>query len=227
MDGVWSCFQGPVKTGQVGTLTLLAESAFILRLPSSYSSSIAAIFESHWFIWTALLGVAGACIWRGLRDGHRRLMQVGAVVGGITIFWILLAWLVITPRERLITANQAVVRAAAHDDVAGIVHFLSPQAVVGTWPRSRVAAEVQIRLNAARISGNFIRMLKVRLHGKRARVRLVVWTQTRDWGPFITAWQLLWQDHARPGDWRIVRVSLLSVNSHPLSPGESIPMVPW
>ncbi len=204
-----------------------AASVAVIRLPASVNSWAAGLFENHWFLWATLLLVAAALAWRGWDQANRRWLGAGAIIAALTALWFLIAALVVTPRERLIAANQAVVRAAANDNPAGILHFLAPTAVVGTWPRNRAGPEISIRLDAAHISSNFIRTLRVRIHGRRARVLLVVWTQTRDMGPFVTAWRILWRDHPRPGNWRIVQLDLLSVNSHALPPGASIPMVPW
>jgi hypothetical protein len=194
------------------------------RLPSGFPSGLGGLlFESHWLVWLALAIVAAAFCWSGLRAGRPVLVRIGGVLAALVICWIGIAMLIDTPRERLINANEALVNAAAHNDVPGVMAFLAPEIVLGTWDRDQIQEQLENRFSQIHITGNFIRVLDVQDAGSTASVHLVVWTQTSDVGPFTTEWRLEWQDQSAPGNWQIIYAQLISMNDQPLPPNSGIP----
>jgi hypothetical protein len=196
----------------------------LIRFPAGMPSFLSSLFEAHWLLWLTLLGVSAALFWRGGIQSNRRMRLAGAIVFALGLLWMLSAWAVVTPRERLRNAVTSIVRAATRNDVARMIHFVAPHTLFDGWNRRRMKQQLRLRLAAAHITGNLIRLLKIRIKGRKAQTQLVVWTQTRNRGPFTTAWRLSWRDHSRPGNWRIVRVRLLRLNGQRLPPGAVPPM---
>ncbi len=197
----------------------------LIRLSTGFPNAPGRIlFENHWAIWAALLLVALAALWRGINTQRAMVRNTGLAVLAVTAIWVITAWLVVTPYERLVNANDAIVNAAAHDQVPKIMHYISRRATFGSWNYDQIQSGLSQRLKSAHISGNIIRSMTVRIRGDQAITQLVIWTSTRDYGPVITSWRFIWQDHPRPGNWRIMEVDLLSLNGHRAGPGAVIPM---
>ncbi len=196
----------------------------LIRFPAGMPTFLTPIFETHWLLWLTLLGVSAALGWRGMTQPNRRLRLAGSIVFALSILWMFSAWAVVTPRERLRNAVTSIVRAATRNDVARMVHFVAPHTLFDGWNRRQMKQQLRLRLAAAHITRNLIRLLKIRMEGRVAQIQLVVWTQTRNMGPLTTAWRLSWRDHSRPGNWRIVRVRLLRLNGQRLPRGTVLPM---
>lgn len=167
------------------------------RPPSNFPTGLAGfLFENHWFVWLALGCVAAALCWSGFNTRKPILTRIGGGILLATMGWIVIAMLVDTPRERLMTANKTLVNAAAHSDLNGVMAFLSPEVVLGQWDRNQIEAQLQDRFTEVHITGNFIRVLDTDYSGgQEATTHLVVWTQTSDVGPFTTEWRFQWQDY--------------------------------
>ena len=196
-----------------------------IRLGTGFPKSVSAIiFENHWAVWAAMLLLAFAAVWRGINTRQAITRNIGGVILAVTVIWILIAALVVTPYERLVYANDAIISAAAHDDVPAIMRYVSRRATFGQWKYAQIQSGLADRLKAAHITGNIIRSMTVRMQADQAVTHMVVWTSTRDYGPVITSWRLIWQDHPRPGNWRIREVDLLAINGRRRPPDAVIPM---
>ncbi len=196
-----------------------------IRLGAKFPKSVSAIiFENHWAIWAAMFLVSAAVIWRGINTQQAVPRNIGGIILAVAIVWIVTAALVVTPHERLVNANDAIISAAAHDDVPSIMHYISRRATFGQWNYAQIQSGLADRLKSAHITGNIIRSMTVEMRGDQAVTRMVIWTSTRDYGPVITSWRFIWQDHLRPGNWRIMEVDLLAINGHRARPGAVIPM---
>ncbi len=182
------------------------------------------IFENHWAIWAAMFLVGLAAVWRGVNTQRAIARNIGFAVLAVTVLWVVTAWLVVTPYERLVNANNAIISAAAHDNVPAIMHYVAKSATFGHWNYAQIQSGLTQRLKFAHITGNIIRSMTVRIRADQAVTQLVIWTSTRDYGPVITSWRFIWQDHPRPGNWRIMEVDLLSLNGHHARPDAVIPM---
>lgn len=196
-----------------------------IRLGAGFSKSVSAIiFENHWAIWAAMFLCAIAAIWRGFNTQWAALRNIGGAILAVTLLWIFTAVLVVTPHERLVNANDAIIRAAAHGDVPAIMRYVSRRATFGQWNYAQIQSGLADRLKSAHITGNIIRSMSVQMRGDQAVTHMVIWTGTRDYGPMTTSWRFIWQDHRRPGNWRIMEVDLLAINGHRARPGAVIPM---
>lgn len=196
-----------------------------IRLGAGFPKSVSAIiFENHWAIWAAMLLCAIAALWRGLNTQRPALRNIGCAILAVTLLWIFTAVLVVTPHERLVNANDAIVSAAAHDDVPAIMRYISQRATFGQWNYVQMQSGLADRLKSAHITGNIIRSMSVQMRGNQAVTHMVIWTSTRDYGPVTTSWRFIWLDHRPPGNWRIMEVDLLAINGHRARPGAVIPM---
>ena len=196
-----------------------------IRLGTGFPKSVSAvIFENHWAIWAAMVLFALAAIWRGINTRQAITRNIGGAILAVTVIWILIAALVVTPYERLVYANDAIISAAAHDDVPAVMRYVSRRATCGRWKYAQIQSGLTDRLKSAHITGNIIRSMTVRMQAGQAVTHMVLWTGTRDYGPVITSWRLIWRDHPRPGNWRIMEVDLLAVNGRRRRPDAVIPM---
>ncbi len=196
-----------------------------IRLSTGFPRSTGAIiFENHWAIWAAMLLLAIAAIWRGINTRQALVRNIGGVILAVTMIWILTATLVVTPHERLVNANDAIISAAAHDDVPAVMRYISHRAIFGQWKYAQIQSGLANRLKAIHITGNIIRSMTVHMQAGQAVTHVVIWTSTRDYGPVITSWRFVWQDHPRPGNWRIREVDLLAINGRRTRPDAVIPL---
>ncbi len=202
----------------------LPEPAFF-RLSASFPSSPAYwLFETHWLYAAGLILLALAIGWRGMITHNRKMQWTGLGILLLTATWLLAAWLVVTPRERLIRANEAVVAAATHHNVAGIMYFLAPEARLGNLSRPQIKELITERVQEADLTSNDIRYLGIQMRGRSAIVRLNVLSYSGEYGtPLLTSWRLSWRDHQRPGNWQITHIRLLQLNHHSVPRGELIP----
>ena len=196
-----------------------------IRLPGNCPKFIWPIFEFQPFYWLALSLLAAGALWFGLHRAQRRSMRIGWMLLAILIVWIGVAWLVVTPRERLAARQNLVVRAAAKDHINTIMKIIAPGTFFGPWNHHEIRTQLSQRLAAAHITGNFIRFYRSDIRDRQAITRITVWTQTRDFGPVLSTWQFDWQDRSRPHNWRIIGIRLLSINHHNVPPGGVIPAV--
>jgi hypothetical protein len=201
--------------------------AALIRLGTGFPTSLGRmLFENHWAIWAAMILIGLAAVWRGINTQHALTRNIGTAVLAITVIWIITAGLVVTPHERLIYANDAIVSAAADDNVPAIMHYISRSATFGRWNYAQIQSGLAGRLKSAHITDNIIRSMTVHTQANQAVTQLVIWTSTRDYGPVITSWRFIWQDHPRPGNWRIMEIDLLRLNGRRTRPDAVIPMPP-
>lgn len=199
----------------------------LIRLGRGFPSGLGnALFENHWGIWAALLLVGAAGIWHGLHTRNAKVRNAGVGILVMLLLWIIIAGMVVTPFERLVNANHAIIDAAARDDVPMVMKYVSKRAVFGQWRNGAIQPALAERLAAVHITDNMIRSMSVHIMGNQATVRFVIWTSTRNFGPVVTSWRLIWRDHRRPGNWRIVEADLLRVNGHRMGPDAFIPPPP-
>ena len=196
-----------------------------IRLPSSFPQSLARLlFENHWLLWGGVFIAAAAITWRGMTNANVRMRNVGALALLAVFFWVLLALLVQTPRERLIACHETLVEAAQQKQAGRIMRELSPDVRFGRWNFSDIQRTLAQRLADINITHNYIRLLKVHITGPTAVSDMNVWTDTRNFGgPIISYWRFQWKDQPAPGDWRITQIQLLRINNTPMPPGSVLP----
>lgn len=197
-----------------------------LRSPAFLPDSLASLlFENHWSYWIVALLAAAVLFYISNARQNARLRNISLALAALTGLWALLAFLILTPAERLYNAHTGLADAAKNGDVDRIVSYLAPnfQASVLDIPSIDVAREeISARLNTFGIQGSTIRYYKYTLHGHTAFTQFNILTQTSTAGPILTSWNLSWDD--LPGeDWRIRNAELTKIGDQDVSPGTIIP----
>jgi hypothetical protein len=204
---------------RVGTGSVDRGESSLIRLPESFPRTLGDwLFLGHPLVYLALAVVAIALIWRWWHTRHTRLLFAGASIIAATLVWALMAWMVVTPGERLRGDIQQILTDAAHQDVMGIEKFLAPDVVFDGRDRASIVSELNYRLSQVRLTANYLRSIHTRRQGRSAQTNIVVLSMARDYGPFITRWRLIWKDHARPGHWQITQMQLQGIGNPAASP---------
>lgn len=193
------------------------------RLSEHFPAFLWPLFEFQPFFWLAMALPGIAALWIGYSRGRRQVAQAGWLILLLLAVWIAMAHVVVTPRERLEDRQNLLVSAAATSNIHNLMPFLAVNVQFGPWNRQEIKTELASRLTAAHITGNFIRSSATQIHGRQAVTRMTVWTQTRDFGPVLSSWRLIWRDGARPQNWRVVGIRLLRLNNHKLPPDSVVP----
>ncbi len=200
--------------------------AYLFRAPLFLPDGISsALFASHWAIWGILAIAGGGCIWKGFSSGTRIPLKAGAAMLLITALWVLVAWAVATPRERLADAHASLLRAAETSDPDAVLRYLDDSCTVGQLNKQALRAQLQQWFNTLKIQRNILRYLEIRLNVPMATTYMNVLTTTGDDQPILTKWQLAWRDDPQSG-WLITHAQLLSVNDQSVPPGSMIPTGP-
>ncbi|MGC8560930.1 MAG: hypothetical protein ACP5O1_09660 [Phycisphaerae bacterium] len=191
----------------------------MIRLPESFPRALGDwLFLPHPLVYLAMAVVAVAFIWRWWHTRHTRLLIAGAGIFAATLIWAVMAWLVVTPGERLRGDLQQILSDAAHQDVVGIEQFLAPDVVFNDENRAGILSELNYRLSQVRITANYLRSIHMRRRGRSAQTNIVVLSIARNYGPLITRWRLIWRDHARPGHWQITQMQLQGMSNSQINP---------
>jgi hypothetical protein len=191
----------------------------VIRLSESFPRTLGDwLFLAHPLVYLTLAVIAIALIWRWWHTRHTRLLVAGAALIATTLIWALMAWMVVTPGERLQGDLQQILTDASNQDVMGIEKFLAPDVVLNGWDRDRIISELNYRLAHIRLESNYLRSFHMRREGRRAQTNIVVLSVARGYSPFITRWRLIWQDHARPGGWQITQMQFQSLDNPSVYP---------
>ncbi len=191
----------------------------MIRLPESFPRALGDwLFLAHPLVYIALAVVAIAFVWRWWHTRHTRFLIAGGGIIAATLIWALMAWLVVTPGERLRGDLQQILSDAAHQDVVGIEQFLAPDVVFNNQDRADIISELNYRLSQVRITANYLRSIHMRRRGRSAQTNIVVLSIARDYGPLVTRWRLIWRDHARPGHWQITQMQLQGISNSQTNP---------
>ena len=197
---------------------------WLIRLSESFPSSLGAwLFEAHPLLFLAAGVLVFALFWRWRQHRDKRLAIVVLILGALTIIWMTIGWLVVTPRERLVAETQKLLSVAAEHNMAAVSQLLSPRVDMAGWGKAQILTQLRMRLSQLRVSDNILRSMHVRLNGRQAQTDIVVISQTAAYGPVITKWLLIWRDHPRPGNWQITRMDLQKVGSVAVTPGAGLP----
>jgi len=186
-----------------------------LRISSTVPEGVAGLlFETHWAYWIPLI-LAGVALAGFVRVGSQKLArQVGAVMVMIGVLWMVLAFLVVTPGERLWTAHEQILAAAQGRDAKGIVDLLAPDFHFGSLDRAEMAKGLGTTLGFFRPRSNTVRYFEATVNGLTAESRINVLT-TLDGtggmpgGPYLTKWQLEWVDlpgEGPQGGWHLSEI---------------------
>ena len=202
------------------------QSLAALRSPAFLPDSVAEfLFATNVIYWIALAAVALAAVYVGRSRAQIGIFRTGLVLLAATAVWILSAYLIDTPRERLDAAHRAILHAAETKDAAAVVALLAPdfrsEPLNITRPETRQAV-IAVILNVYHIRSNTITALKMELFPGGARSDIVVFTELEDLPMTKTRWQLEWIDDPA-SDWRLRSADLQAINDQPM-PDFKIPV---
>ncbi len=161
--------------------------------------------------------VAITLLWRWQHTRQIKLLALGGGIVAAGLLWALIGWIVVTPGERLQDDIHKILNAATHQDMVEIQNYLAPDAVFDGWDKARIVSELNYRLSHIRLTANYLRSIHMRRQGRHAQTNIVVLSIARDYGPLITRWRLIWQDHRRPGHWQITQMQLQSIGNSNVS----------
>ncbi len=195
----------------------------MIRLSEAFPQALGDwLFHIHPMVLLVMVVVAIALLWRWQQTRNARLFMGGGSIVVAGILWVSIAWMVVTPGERLQSDIQNILNAATHQDTVKIAQYLSPNAVLDGWDKTQIVSELNYRLSHMRLTANYLRSMHMRRQGRHAQTNIVVLSIARNYGPFITRWRLIWQDHARPRSWQMTQLQLQSINNSNTSPEEPL-----
>jgi hypothetical protein len=205
-------------------LTPLAGIRSPAGLPESVSSTL---FETHFLVWGICIIVAFILTRMGARRRQRSLAKAGFIIMMTTMLWMIAAYAVDTPAERLSAAHQRLLTAAQNKDIAGIKALLVPTFRFGPLDRDELASAVDASLKTFTIKSNVIRKYSSAVNDTHAGSEINV-LSTLDGsaaGTYLTKWELEWEDNAEDG-WRLGRIVKWYLNDHEMPASEGFPHAP-
>ena len=206
---------GLMVIGQMGAAALRVL-GFGVRAPAYVPDGLAGfLFEAQWWYWVLAIAAGVALFFAGRNRANRGMVMTGSV---------LIAWLVVTPAERLRREHEELAAAATRGDVAGIVSHLAPDfqcAALGVTKLPEANEVISADLKKYGIRTNRIRNYKSDISGPTAYTQLTLLTES-DFGPVITRWGLSWDDLAGD-DWKIKVAELKGVGDSAMPEGQRIP----
>ena len=176
----------------------------------------AALFEGPLPLVAALVGVQAVTliVWRIRRT--RTTRAVAIVPLALTAAVLLLSWLVVTDRERIALAYQAVASDVAAGSTEALALYLDEDALVNPEGRSRrnalskaeVLSLVRRHLEELKVREIRLPQMEITVAGNEAEstvtARIVNDSPATGGMPFVLSWDVTWIK--RPGGWRIHRV---------------------
>ncbi len=206
--------------------TLCAPLAVIrapLFLPESINSLL---FENHFLAWIACI-IAGFVLTKlGTSRRQRRLMHMGFSVVMVTMLWMLAAYVVDTPAERLDQAHRRILAAAQRKDIAAIKAELADSFQFGPFDRAGLLQTVDASLKTFNIKSNIITSYDSQINNDKAASDLTVFSELdgASAGNCKTRWHLVWHDYGK--DWQLLRIENWSLNDQPMPAGGGFPKAP-
>lgn len=175
------------------------------------------LFESHLVFWIGALFIATVIIAAGLTRHRRLLLRLGIIGEVLLILWIILAALIVTPRERLEAVHRAILTAAQAKDAPAITRRLASDFSCGPYNRETMAALIDATLQSLTIKSNTVRLFDAALRDTTADSQFNIFTTldaaaTEAAGGYLTQWHLEWRDDPAT-DWQLVRITRWSLNN--------------
>jgi hypothetical protein len=191
-----------------------------IRSPGWISEGIGGfLFESQWLYWFMTLGIGAACWEMGRRRADARLRSTGFGIVALVVVWVMMAFVVVTPKERLYAAHVGMARAAKEGDVGKIVGYLREpfrSSFLGVEGNGGAREAIERELRANGVKGTLITFYESDIEGKGATTHVTLLTETEVAGPVKTSWILSWDDV--PGeDWKIGEADLVRVGDENVS----------
>ncbi len=199
-----------------------------LRSPPFLSPSVAAaLFESHWLYWIAILAAATIVIFVAQSRADTRLLKIGAAAAGLTLLWAATALLFTTPAERLYAVHAAMADAAAKGDAAVILSHMDPNFTMynldirGNTTPEAAQEEIASRLKQLGIRQTHFTNYHVMMNsGDTATSDFVALTESEN-GLIKSQWQITWMDEM-DSDWKLKDAALIKLQNQSISPGEVV-----
>ncbi|MCL2647047.1 MAG: hypothetical protein FWD61_08590 [Phycisphaerales bacterium] len=197
-----------------------------MRSPEFLPESLTRLlFETQIWYWAFGIGAGVLLFVAGRNRASKPLIRSSIVIATITLIWMLLAWLVVTPTERLY-ATHAQLAATIQDknrqnetkgDLKQIFSYLTndfecPQ--LGIKNLTEAKSLITAGLNQFHIKSNHIRAYQLQISNKTAQTQVTFLTES-DTGWTKTSWKLRWQDIAGD-DWKLRTAELKTLNDSPV-----------
>ena len=189
------------------------------------------LFETQIWYWAGGVGIGIILLMAGRNRASKPLLKSSLAVMAAMLVWMLLAWIIVTPAERLY---------AVHSDLAATVKegdnmdrlfshmtddFECPQ--LGERSLAEAKAIIGAALDRLHIKNNHVRAYKSKISGKTALTQVTFMTESET-GWTKTTWELHWLDMPG-GDWKIRVADFQTLNDSPapdLSFGDMIMFKP-
>ncbi len=139
--------------------------------------------------------------------------------------WMLAAYLIDTPRERLYRAHVGLAQAARDADADRILSYFSPDfnsPALGVTHAQIAREEIGSRLKNYGIKGSTITFYRSDIAGKTAFTTVTLVTQTDAAGLVRTTWNLSWDDVAG-ADWKVREADLIKLGDEAVSTDRLLP----
>ena len=191
-----------------------------LRAPAFLPQTL---FETHWLWWISAFIVAVAVLLFARARADRRLMPLGTALLALSVLWVLAAYFLDTPAERLHKVHLALAQAASTGDVDTIVSYLAPDVTISAEDVKMEAADKQTITDALKKYGvkesTIISYTSTMESDNTARTKIQVITKM-DLGNIPTGWKLEWTDIPAK-DWQITRAQYVPATLGPAAPPAS------
>lgn len=198
-----------------------------LRSPAFLPNGVAAfLFENH-FAWWLGAGVLGAVlIYLARARGKGNLMRAGQMLLGLTLLWILAAFAIDSPGERLYWAHTALATAVEKADIEQILshfepNFTAPNLHIDGDTLTAARNEIGARLKEYGIRESKITTFASTVYANHtADSRFTVLTVSEA-GLIKSTWRLFWDDETG-SDWKIDNAILEKLGDTNIPTGEVI-----
>jgi hypothetical protein len=176
------------------------------------------IFAMAWAYFAVMAGLGALMVYVGrVRLQSKMAVRIGAGVLVAVAVWAVLAWVVVTPRERLEARHRELLSALEAKNVDGVMGVLGEEfraSALSIDSAAEVRPAVAGAMGIYPVHGARITAMKVSMDGDHASTQVTILADFENLPPTKTAWRFEWID-AAGGDWRLYEARLLSVNDSP------------
>jgi hypothetical protein len=183
------------------------------------------LFENHYLWWLAVLALGIVLILLARSRSNRQLLRSGQFTLALGILWILAAFLITTPAERLYNAHLALADATAKADVDRILSYFAPNFVAHAGPvqildstsSPQAKNDIAAAIKLYGIKETYIRSYNFTLTSPTSATTNVT-ALTLAEQTLLTTWQVTWDD-LPDQDWRIAQADLTKIGDQTIEPG--------
>ena len=184
------------------------------------------LFENPYPLGVALLIVAAAMAWRGMREGQANVLKTALVLAPLGGAVLLTGALVTTSGEHAKRTTRDLVDAAVASNVSAAMKCLASDATLSFGSPKNLSFDVisiQQRLQRVlpryQVKSNRITMLKAYSESRDAAVvHLRCWTEIEQaYGPMLSSWALR-VERQGDGTWEVTHLTCVSINNRTPTP---------